>query len=309
MCGDYFLQSHIFSLFQQVELVDVPETVTVFRVSRTLEQNATQIIHRWQYVAPHLDKDLFIGITLTTVNSTESTNKLTINANFFSLFFGQIDKLLPLMKEKFPELGLVREDCTEVSWIKAAVFIIGLPVETPTEVLLNRTYANTRRPFKGKSDYVQQPIPESGLEGLWRHFFEPEGRFAAFAMNPYGGRMAEISESAIPFPHRTRNLFKILQVNFWREDENRDSEKFIKWSRRVNRYLAPYVSRNPRAAYFNYRDLDLGVNNVEGKTSYEQASVWGKRYYKDNFDRLVQIKSVVDPDNFFRNEQSIPTLH
>ncbi|XP_042026283.1 berberine bridge enzyme-like 8 [Salvia splendens] len=293
----------------KVELVDVPETVTVFRVSRTLEQNATQIIHRWQYVAPHLDKDLFIGITLTTVNSTQSTNKLTINANFFSLFFGRIDKLLPLMKEKFPELGLVREDCAEVSWIKATVFISGLPVETPTEVLLNRTYASTRRPFKGKSDYVQKPIPESGLEGLWRHFFEPEGRFAAFAMNSYGGRMAEISESAIPFPHRAGNLFKILQVNFWRDGENRDSEKFIKWSRRVNRYLTPYVSRNPRAAYFNYRDLDLGVNNVEGKTSYEQASIWGKRYYKDNFDRLVQIKSVVDPDNFFKNEQSIPTLH
>ncbi|XP_042026333.1 berberine bridge enzyme-like 18 [Salvia splendens] len=293
----------------KVQLVDVPKTVTVFGVGRTLEQNVTQIVHRWQHVAPELDKDLFIGVSLLTANSTQSGTKLTVVANFASLFLGRIDRLLPLMKEKFPELGLTREDCTEVSWIQAMVFISGLPIETPPEVLLNRTDPATRIPFKGKSNYVQQPIPESGLEGLWRRFFEEEGANAAFALNPYGGRMAEISESAIPFPHRAGNLYKLLQVVFWREDENGDSDRYIKWNRRVEKYLTPYVSRNPRAAYFNYRDLDLGVNSVVGETSYEQASVWGKRYFKNNFDRLVRIKSVIDPENFFRNEQSIPSLH
>ena len=72
--------------------------------------------------------------------------------------------------------------------------------------------------------------------------------------------------------------------------------------------MTPYVSSSPREAYFNYRDLDLGVNNVIGDTSYEQASIWGKPYYKDNFDRLVRVKTVVDPGNFFKNEQSIPPL-
>ncbi|XP_047976724.1 berberine bridge enzyme-like 28 [Salvia hispanica] len=293
----------------KVQLVDVPETVTVFKVSRTLEQNATQIIHRWQYVASEVDKDLFIGIILSTANSTQSSEKLTIDASFYSLFLGRIDRLLPLMKEKLPELGLLREDCTEMSWIQAMVFISGLSVDTPLEVLLNRTDPATRRPFKGKSNYVHQPIPESGLEGLWRHFFEEEGESAEFEMNPYGGRMAEILDSAIPFPHRAGNLYNLLQVVFWREDENRDSDKYIKWSRRVDEYLTPYVLRNPRAAYVNYRDLDLGVNNVFGETSYEQASVWGKRYFKNNFDRLIWIKNVIDPENFFKNEQSIPTLH
>jgi hypothetical protein len=28
--------------------------------------------------------------------------------------------------------------------------------------------------------------------------------------------------------------------------------------------------------------------------------------FKDNFMRLVKVKSKVDPDNFFKNEQSIP---
>ncbi|XP_042044430.1 berberine bridge enzyme-like 18 [Salvia splendens] len=92
----------------KVQLVDVPEIVTVFRVSRTMEQNATQIIHRWQYVASEVDKDLFIRIILSTTNSTQSSEELTIDASFYSLFLGRINRLLPLMKEKLPELGLVR---------------------------------------------------------------------------------------------------------------------------------------------------------------------------------------------------------
>ncbi|XP_057812228.1 tetrahydroberberine oxidase-like [Salvia miltiorrhiza] len=293
----------------KVQLVDVPKRVTVFRVSRTLEQNATQIIHRWQYIAPKLNKDLFIAILLTRTNTTRSSNNMTINASFFSLFLGGVDRLLPLMQESFPELGLVRQDCAEVSWIQAMVFIAGFPVDFPPQVLLNRTDPSTRRPFKGKSNYVQQPIPEYGLEGFWRHFFEEEAESALIAMTPYGGRMAEISESAIPFPHRAANLYKLLHVVFWGEDENQDPDKYIKWSRRVDTYLTPYVSSNPREAYVNYRDLDLGVNNVHGDTTYKQASIWGRRYFKNNFRRLVRIKSVVDPKNFFNNEQSIPPLH
>ncbi|KAL6573386.1 hypothetical protein OROHE_001845 [Orobanche hederae] len=38
----------------KLNLVTVPETITIFSVGRTLEQNATQLIHRWQYVAPDL---------------------------------------------------------------------------------------------------------------------------------------------------------------------------------------------------------------------------------------------------------------
>ncbi|KAM3301873.1 hypothetical protein P3S67_016375 [Capsicum chacoense] len=71
--------------------------------------------------------------------------------------------------------------------------------------------------------------------------------------------------------------------------------------------MARYVSKSPRAAYFNYRDLDLGRNN-DRKTSYAQARIWGEKYFKNNFDRLVQVKTKFDPTNFFRNEQSIPPL-
>lgn len=46
----------------KVKLVPVPETVTVFTVTKTLEQGATKILYKWQQVADKLDEDLFIRV-------------------------------------------------------------------------------------------------------------------------------------------------------------------------------------------------------------------------------------------------------
>ncbi|XP_042023477.1 berberine bridge enzyme-like 18 [Salvia splendens] len=292
----------------KVQLVDVPETVTVFSVFRTSEQNATKLVHRWQNVGPNLDKDLFVAVILRRVNSSQDGRNATIEANFWSLFLGGADRLLPMMQESFPELGLVREDCVEMSWIQSVLYFSGAPITpAPIELLLNRTQPNLGS-LKAKSDYVQKPIPELGLQGIERLLYEPEIP-AAVVMIPYGGRMSEISESETPFPHRAGNLFKIYSTVIWQGNDARDSERYISWSRRYYSYMAPYVSSNPREVYLNYRDLDIGINNVGEETSYAQASIWGMKYFKNNFDRLVRVKTVVDPDNFFKNEQSIPTLH
>ncbi|KAL3739357.1 hypothetical protein ACJRO7_020724 [Eucalyptus globulus] len=70
--------------------------------------------------------------------------------------------------------------------------------------------------------------------------------------------------------------------------------------------MAPYVSKFPREAYVNYRDLGLGMN--KNGTSFVPASVCGPKYVRGNFARLVQVKTMVDPNNFFRHGQSIPPL-
>jgi hypothetical protein len=71
--------------------------------------------------------------------------------------------------------------------------------------------------------------------------------------------------------------------------------------------MTPFVSKNPRSAYLNYRDLDIGINS-HGKDGYKEGVVYGSKYFGGNFERLVKIKTAVDPKNFFWNEQSIPTL-
>ncbi|MFQ6627981.1 hypothetical protein Gotur_008025, partial [Gossypium turneri] len=111
-----------------------------------------------------------------------------------------------------------------------------------------------------------------------------------------------------PFPHRKGTLYKISYAIAWQEEENNNSQRYISSMRKVYSYMGPFVSKSPREAYVNYRDLDIGSNNYYGKTSYKQASNWGRKYFKNNFDRLVYIKTKTDPKNFFKHEQSIPPL-
>ncbi|KAL0372990.1 UNVERIFIED_CONTAM: Berberine bridge enzyme-like 23 [Sesamum calycinum] len=233
----------------------------------------------------------------------------TIQATFTTLYLGRVHDLLPIMQEKFPELGLLPEDCIEMSWIESVLYFAGLRNES-LDILLSRTETGIYHPvyFKGKSDYVRQPIPINGLKGIWRFLHEEDENRGKLQFSPYGGALNDYSESETPFAHRSGYIFMIHYMVSWTRPENNESERHMNWIRRLYGYMAPYVSKNPRAAYFNYRDLDLGTNN-EGNTSYAQATVWGLKYFGNNFNRLVSLKTKVDPSNFFRNEQSVPPLY
>ncbi|KAF2310752.1 hypothetical protein GH714_016896 [Hevea brasiliensis] len=206
----------------KIKLVKVPPTVIVFTVSKTIEQGATKLVHRWQYIADKLHEDLFIRIIIQNVGGDA------------------------------------------------------------------------------------EPIPEGVFRGIWKRFLEEELVF--MIMDPYGGKMNDILESEIPFPHRKGNLYNIQYLVKWEVNGVGKSNKHVRWIRMLHRYMTPYASKSPRSAYLNYRDLDLG-SNKDINTSYLEASVWGVKYFKGNFKRLVQVKSKIDPHNFFRNEQSIPSLH
>jgi FAD/FMN-containing dehydrogenase len=277
----------------KIKLVRVPETVTVFRVVKTLEENATDIVHQWQHVADKLDKDLFIRLILDVVNGTDG--KKTGRASFIALFLGDSERLVSVMSKSFPELGLKKSDCNETSWLQSVLYWTNFPLGTANDVLLSRT-PQTLTYLKRKSDYVKKPISKDGLEVIWKRLIELKSVILTF--NPYGGRMAEIPAEETPFPHRAGNLAKIQYAANWNEAGKKVTDDYINLTRKLYSYMTPYVSKNPR---------DLGINH-NGKKSYQEGRVYGIKYFKGNFNRLVKIKTKVDPRNFFRNEQSIPTL-
>ncbi|XP_017222221.1 tetrahydroberberine oxidase [Daucus carota subsp. sativus] len=289
----------------QIKLVPVPKNVTVFAVTRTLAQNATWIFHQWQYVAPNIHRDLYIKAKITSIKTADGKEK-TIQVSFESLFLGPVDRLLNIMEKSFPELDLVRKDCTEMSWVKSTLWFAnaGFPNGESLELLLNRN-AFQKFYFKAKSDFVQEPIPAEALDGIWKLFFELEAGEAQIEITPFGGKMDEFPESALPFPHRAGNLYMMLEGVQWDNKTSPEKQgKLLKWLERLHMYLTPFVSKNPRASYVNYNDLDLGV----GSKTYDEASVWGNMYFKNNFKRLVQVKTEHDPHNFFRHDQSIPVF-
>ncbi|KAL1226013.1 Berberine bridge enzyme-like 25 [Cardamine amara subsp. amara] len=289
----------------KIKLVPVPETLTVFTVTKTLEQDARfKILSKWQRVADKLVEELFLRVFFTIAGNNSTK---TVTMSYIGQFLGEKDTLMKIMEKDFPELGLTQEDCIEMSWIESIVYNSGFPTDPPssTEILLQAKSPIGKVYFKAKSDFAREPIPVLGLKGMLKKFLEEDA--ALMIWTPYGGKMDKIPESEIPFPHRNGTLFMIQYYRNWSDSDKR-SNSHIKWIRELYSYMTPYVSSNPRQAYVNYRDLDLGRNKNNSKVNFIEAKIWGAKYFKDNFNRLVKIKTKIDPENFFRHEQSIPPL-
>ncbi|KAL8208179.1 hypothetical protein R6Q57_007591 [Mikania cordata] len=289
----------------KLRLVRVPELVTVFVVNKTLEEGATEIFHKYQHVIPGIDNNLLVRVQIFSENIANTTRK-TIRMLFHGIYQGRIDTLLPLLDQNFPELDVTRQKCEEVRMVQSTLLFGGLSTSTPAEILMNRS--TTPKPnFKTKSDYVRTPISITGLNKIWRKMLQNDGS-ETVVMYPFGGKMNEYSEKAIPYPHRAGVLYQVLKtvdLSDQASDKTRVSRRRIGWLQSFDKFLEPYVSKNPREAYMNYNDLDLGV----GSDTYKEASAWGERYWKrDNFKKLIRIKAKVDPGNFFRHPQSIPVF-
>ncbi|KAL9229455.1 hypothetical protein vseg_004919 [Gypsophila vaccaria] len=286
----------------KVMLVPVPAIVTVFQVTRSLEKGASEIVYRWQEVAPNLPKKVFIRVQVSVVKDmrNEGQNKLTIS--FRGIFLGETDKLVDMLNERFPELELSSEECSIMPWVNSTLFWVDAPDKTPTEFLISRQYERVSR--KVKSDFDMKPIPQEGLQEMWKELVEMDG--LVMEWNPYGGRMSEIPENETAYPNRAGTLYKIEYDFKWYEIGIEVDKHYVQLSRRLYSFMTPYVSNSPRKSFFNYRDHDIGMNH--GKQDSTNTTNFGMNYYGDNFRRLVMVKTDVDPANFFRNEQSIPPL-
>ncbi|KFK31563.1 hypothetical protein AALP_AA6G128100 [Arabis alpina] len=286
----------------KVKLVPVPETVTVFRVEQYMDSGAVDMVYKWQSVGPKTDPNLFMRMLIQPVTRKKVK---TVRASVVAQFLGRANDVVSLLAKEFPELGLKKGDCTEMTWLQSALWWDNHVNATMTDpkVFLDREL-DTASFGKRKSDYVASEIPRDGIESLFKKMIEL-GKIG-LVFNPYGGKMAEVAEDATPFPHR-KKLFKIQYSVNWKESSAEIEKGFLNQAKVLYSFMTGFVSKNPRNAYLNYRDVDIGVND-HGAKSYEEGEEYGRKYFGDNFDRLVKIKTAVDPDNFFRNEQSIPTL-
>lgn len=285
----------------KIKLVPVPPTVTVFRVEKTLEENALDMVHKWQFVAPKTSPDLFMRLMLQpkTLNTTQ-----TVRASVVALYLGRQSDLLSLLGKEFPELGLRTENCTEMTWIQSVMWWANSDnaLLIKPEILLERE-PDKASFLKRKSDYVEKEISKEGLSFLFTKLMET-GKLG-LVFNPYGGIMCSVPTTKTPFPHRKR-LFKVQHSMNWKDAGIEAENSFMEKTRSFYSYMAPFVTKNPRHTYLNYRDLEIGTNS-HGPNSYREAEVYGRKYFGENFDRLVNVKTAVDPENFFRDEQSVPT--
>ncbi|XP_010686121.3 berberine bridge enzyme-like 4 [Beta vulgaris subsp. vulgaris] len=283
----------------KIRLVHIPEIVTTFVLNKTLEEGGNDTFYQWQYIAPNLTPNLFIRTEVSVQPLDGETSNKTVHFMFIALYLGRSNALVQLLNKNFPSLGLKKEVCIEQRWVESTIFFYGLPMNSSLEVLLDRAPPLGLTYDKHKSDYVKKPIPKMGLEKLWKKMLEVENVVMQF--NPYGGKMSQISETKTPFPHRRGNLFKIQYLSYWKENSVEITRRNIQGVKEIYSLMTSYVSKNPREAFLNYRDIDIGTNA-------NNSSAFALDFFKGNLEKLLKVKAKVDPSNFFRYEQSIPVL-
>jgi FAD/FMN-containing dehydrogenase len=275
----------------KVRLVKVPSTVAVFRISRTLEKGAINIVTKWQHVGPTLPDDINMEVLVQGQQIV-----------FQSLYLGTCDEILPTIATRLPELNATRADCSEMTWLESTAFMnFG---NTNTTALLDRNTGPNF--FKNKSDYVRRAM----AKGVWRkilmNWFAKNGS-GLVILEPHGGFISSIPAGATPYPHRSGVLYNIQYVASWSAGD--DSSVTMNWINNLYDFMGQYVTKSPREAYVNFRDLDIGENTVVNDFSaFDSGKVWGEKYFCSNFHRLATVKGNVDPTDYFRNEQSIPPL-
>ncbi|KAG8086832.1 hypothetical protein GUJ93_ZPchr0010g7678 [Zizania palustris] len=290
----------------KLQLVHVPRNITVFSLGRTGPvQHIAKLMHKWQYVGPYLPDEFYVSVFIPTGTSS--------NGNLSMSFTGQAlvpkQHAMSTLNQTFPELALDESDLSEVSWVESTAKFAGL--DTVND-LANRRFEQGSY-SKSKSDYVRSPISMRDVVEIIRYLSNGPQQ-GSIQLDPYGGAMARLDSGAIPFPHRAGNLYSIQYGVSWQPSDNDRADEYIGWLRSFYAFMGSYVSKDPRAAYVNYLDLDLGTNDWTNATdgarngSVIHARSWGESYFSKNFDRLVRAKTKIDPGNVFNNAQSIPPL-
>ncbi|KXG24485.1 reticuline oxidase [Sorghum bicolor] len=305
----------------RVRLSAVPDRVTAFVVNRApgSVRSVASLVSTWQHVAPWLPDEFyisaFVGAGLPELKK-KKLNRTGISVTFKGLYLGPAHEALEILTARFPEIGLSDLDPKEMSWIESVVFFSGLPEGSTVSDLTDRVL-HQKNYFKAKSDYVRRPMT---LEQLIRAIDLLSKQPKAYViLDPYGGAMDRVGSADLPFPHRKGNIHGIQYLIEWAASDDDHKEEYMDWLRRFYDFMGAYVPKKPRTAYINYMDLDLGTNNWSGHRTdndidksphpeVEAARAWGERYFLGNYDRLVRAKTLIDPENVFRNAQSIPPL-
>ncbi|KAJ3692600.1 hypothetical protein LUZ60_011695 [Juncus effusus] len=284
----------------KLQLKPIPNKVSLFFNFHS-GSVVPDLVYKWQSIGPNMTYDFYLSTLVA--GSQDGYGTVT----FMGLYLGSKEDALYIINEKFPELGVNAWDITEKSWIETAAQLAQLKSSSD---LTNRTAA-FKNFFKAKSDYVQSPISRDGIVGAINFLNKQLGAY--IILDPYGGVMSCKGSTDLPFPHRAGTLYGIQYTIDWNAAQQSTGDQYMAWLRDFYTYMGGFVSKNPRAAYVNYLDLDLGTNNWTAGTSsslavVNHARIWGESYFGANYDRLVQAKTKIDPTNVFNNAQSIPPL-
>jgi len=145
--------------------------------------------------------------------------------------------------------------------------------------------------FLTKSAYLPLGLSDDSIQRLvdWLAEFPVQARDGCLVLFGYGGVVNDVAPDATAFSHRSAGFMVEGNASWHPGDAPSVVEATRRWLQDLWEMLAPDFDGT---AYQNFIDPTLDD--------------WQAAYYGDNFDRLVDVKTQVDAEDYFRFAQSIP---
>ncbi|AYV84334.1 MAG: FAD-binding oxidoreductase, partial [Hyperionvirus sp.] len=250
---------------------------TVFAIRFPWDQMG-RVMRMWQKFAPFTDKRLSSQLDLSAPKFVAAGELPVL---FKGQFLGKEAELVQLI-EKFIKLAKKSG---------GSVFIKSIKNNAEGGLF----WDDSEQAYTEENSILWYNAMDKCAIGVYKAALEnAPGPKSRVAFNAMGGAISEIPSNGSAFPHRD-SIFWSLHIG-----ETLDPAAFPPqqiWLNELYVALNPYVKKieNTVPAYINVPQANLQPNNT-----YLTA------YYAKNLNKLIDIKTKYDPDNFFHFAQSLP---
>lgn len=243
-----------------------PAKATVFKITWPWNQ-FEKVLKAWQQWAPSVDTRLGSELNIGP--------KKGGNVMMEGLFLGSKTEALRLLKP-LTSVGTPTESIIRLlPYTEAVKFLL------PPDPVLTQRFSN-----QFSSGFGERPFPDKAIK-VMRDFLEnaEANSTAGFFFLNWGGAVSRVSPKATAFFWRKAKFYVEWNTSWIKPS---DAARNIALTRNTRRKLQPFIV----GSYINVPDQ--GIKNS------------GPVYYGANFPRLRKVKAKYDPQNVFRNPQSIP---
>jgi FAD/FMN-containing dehydrogenase len=259
----------------------VPAPVTtVFHLLWPLA-DAAGLVERWQEWAPDVSDDVDATLRLSGGGYGEPRAEL----------FGAVLADEPTAVERLE--GFVSQAGLKPAAASSSQLAYPLAKRRLNEVDQHGdASAHEPGPIYAKSEFFRRSLDRQTIGALVEGLAQqtPGARVREVAFMPWGGAYNRVASDAVAFPHRDERFLVQHLLETPPDLSETEAETARGWLQRSWALLHPSGSGG---VYPNFPDPDLPD--------------WGHAYYRENYERLVEIKSTYDPDDVFRFHQSLPT--
>ena len=264
------------------DLVEVPPApVANFSITWRGADAAGLVLQAFQALMQQAPPQFGAALTVIPRDPAESGKRRSIDVSLDGHFIGSAgevrDLLTPLLEVKTPP---------------ATQFIEEMAFHESQQRLSEPEAA--AHAFTGISRYANAPLPDDVIKQIVallvdcpHRTVDAHGTLALFGW--VGGILTQTARNATAYVHRDMTaLWRPGAV--WSPDVPPNvSDELATWTEEVAALIAPHT---PNESYQNFPNRAIDD--------------WQQQYYAENLQRLIEVKTVHDPGNLFRNEQSIP---